>query len=417
MTLTTPTGVLPLTQGSDFVQADYGGPSGTLQNVSASWVTGSGCNASDFGGFPAGAIAVFDANSRAELCSMTTKATNAYKAGAVAVIMRVDKSIGRARALSFLDYPWYVGMPAGSPIPVLVTSYTVGTVIYNALLGGGAQPMQQGQLNISLSTSSMQMTTNISNIFCDSPQGDPSKLLIIGAHYDCVPDGPGINDNGSGVASLLEIVRAWFKYFSLNDARVVNKVRFAWWAAEELGLIGSFNYVKSLRDSGELNHVLMNLNMDMLGAPNGYPQILGLAGSSSTYNISIVNGTNYITQVLANSIQSPIGGGGPLWNYSAFGGGSDYWAFMSYGVPVGALSGGANDDIDEALAVRYGLLQNVPEDPCYHEACDTLSSVNVDLVITMAKTAGYTMETLATTPNLSQLFRSGQPPTSKQDGV
>ena len=61
---------------------------------------------------------------------------------------------------------------------------------------------------------------------------------MAGAHLDSVPEGPGINDNGSGVAAVLETAVQLG-----NSPKVHNAVRFGFWGAEELGLIGSRNYV------------------------------------------------------------------------------------------------------------------------------------------------------------------------------
>lgn len=402
LTLSNPSGPLTLAHGIDFVQADYGGPTQSITFGKTFYTSGSGCNLTDFTGMPAGSVVLMDAGYRLNQCLMATKAQNAAQAGASAIIMRVDQIIGRAAMLPLMSYPWYIGMPAGSPIPVLITSYTMGTVIFNS--------QSDPTFNVSLSTNSTQVTVSVTNTFCDTPQGDASKMIVLGAHYDSVPEGPGVNDNGSGSASLIEVVRAWFQYFpDRNDSRVVNKVRFAWWAAEELGLIGSFNWVKYAYDTGYLNNVILGMNCDMLGSPNGYPQIHGLSVSSFQINSSLVNGTNYLSDVLAKSMESSLGGNTPLWNYTAFAPNSDYWPFLAYGVPAGGLATGAADEITPELAARYGkLLINVQEDPCYHQACDTTASISMDLVATMSRTAGYAIQQLATTANLALLVNSYQ---------
>ena len=71
--------------------------------------------------------------------------------------------------------------------------------------------------------------------------GATSDVVVVGAHLDSVPDGPGINDNGSGVAAVLETA------VQLGSSpEVKNAVRFALWGAEELGTVGSTKYIESL---------------------------------------------------------------------------------------------------------------------------------------------------------------------------
>ena len=69
--------------------------------------------------------------------------------------------------------------------------------------------------------------------------------MMAGAHLDSVAEGPGINDNGSGSSALLEVAEQMAKL------KLPNKLRFAWWGAEEAGLVGSNFYVASL-DAEEL---------------------------------------------------------------------------------------------------------------------------------------------------------------------
>ena len=100
------------------------------------------------------------------------------------------------------------------------------------------------------------------NIIAETPGGDPTNVVVVGSHLDSVPEGPGINDNGTGSAFNLEL--------ALQMAKMqapANKVRFAWWGAEEEGLLGSTDYVPGLSDAA-FENIEMNLNFDMLGSPN-----------------------------------------------------------------------------------------------------------------------------------------------------
>ena len=86
---------------------------------------------------------------------------------------------------------------------------------------------------------------------------------MLGAHLDSVAAGPGINDNGSGTAALLEIAEQLAK----KRVRLTNQVAFAFWGAEENGLVGSTYFVEHLSPAQKAR-VMANLNFDMLASPN-----------------------------------------------------------------------------------------------------------------------------------------------------
>ena len=76
----------------------------------------------------------------------------------------------------------------------------------------------------------------------DLPGRSRGGAVLLGAHLDSVANGPGINDNGSGSALVLEIARQ-ARRLGVRPAR---GLRFAFWGAEELGLVGSTAYVQQL---------------------------------------------------------------------------------------------------------------------------------------------------------------------------
>ena len=82
------------------------------------------------------------------------------------------------------------------------------------------------------------------NVIAQTKTGSTSNVVMVGAHLDSVPEGPGINDNGSGVAAVLETALQLGSSPEVNNA-----VRFGFWGAEELGLLGSNNYVAIARPS------------------------------------------------------------------------------------------------------------------------------------------------------------------------
>ena len=101
-------------------------------------------------------------------------------------------------------------------------------------------------------------------MIADSPRGDPDRTIVMGAHLDSVQEGPGINDNGSGSSTILEIAEQVAK---LRD-KPRNRMRFAFWGAEEAGLVGSTAYVNELVGNGKISEIEANLNFDMVGSPN-----------------------------------------------------------------------------------------------------------------------------------------------------
>ena len=94
------------------------------------------------------------------------------------------------------------------------------------------------------------------NILADTLEGPNEDIIVVGSHLDSVPAGPGINDNGSGSSVNLELAIQMAKL----KHQLKQKVRFAWWAAEEFGLIGSTRYVAMLNETDQLHTIALNLN-------------------------------------------------------------------------------------------------------------------------------------------------------------
>ncbi|EAT84112.2 hypothetical protein SNOG_08944 [Parastagonospora nodorum SN15] len=176
------------------------------------------------------------------------------------------------------------------------------------------------------------------NVFSETVDGDPNNVVMLGAHLDSVQAGPGINDDGSGSTLILEIKRALEKF------RVKNKVRFAWWGAEENGLLGSKYYNLN---ASEANKILTYLNFDMVS--KGYFGVFD--GDGSSFNLSGAPGSAAIEKLFAEHFTK----NGVNVTAARFTGGSDYQSFMNIGKPVGGLHTGTGVD----------------QDPCYHQACDT----------------------------------------------
>ncbi|EDU46237.1 leupeptin-inactivating enzyme 1 precursor [Pyrenophora tritici-repentis] len=202
------------------------------------------------------------------------------------------------------------------------------------------------------------------NVFTETKDGDPTNVIMLGAHLDSVQAGAGINDDGSGSTLILEIAKA------LRRFNVKNKVRFAWWGAEENGLLGSKYYTQNLLPS-EANNILTYLNFDMVS--RGYFGVFD--GDGSSFNLSGAAGSAAIEQLFVKHFEKE---GVPV-TPARFTGGSDYQSFMNIGKPVGGLHTGTG----------------VAQDPCYHQACDTIDNPNPETLTINAKAAAHVLSILA----------------------
>ncbi|MDT5130405.1 MAG: hypothetical protein QOH54_6049, partial [Mycobacterium sp.] len=208
------------------------------------------------------------------------------------------------------------------------------------------------------------------NVVAQTKTGSTSDVVMAGAHLDSVPEGPGINDNGSGVAAVLETA------VQLGSSPPVrNAVRFAFWGAEELGLLGSTKYVETL-DVEALKDIALYLNFDMLASPNpGYFTYDGdqSAPPSADGGVPRVpEGSAGIERTLA----AYLDGAGKAPEDTDFNGRSDYDAFTQAGIPAGGLFAGAEENKTVEQAQRWGGQADQPFDPNYHKKSDTLEHID-----------------------------------------
>ena len=199
------------------------------------------------------------------------------------------------------------------------------------------------------------------NVIAETPGGDPNRTVVIGAHLDSVPAGPGINDNGSGSGGILEIAEV----YSAQNRTPRNKLRFMWYGAEEFGLIGSTKYVEELSQS-EKDDILAMLNFDMIGSPNYARYVYDGDG---TIGPEGPTGSGLIEDVFVDYFASQ----GLFNEPTAFDGRSDYGPFIADGIPAGGLFTGAEQPKTAAQVAQYGGIVDAQLDPCYHVACDTFA--------------------------------------------
>ena len=224
------------------------------------------------------------------------------------------------------------------------------------------------------------------NILADTG-GSAENTVVVGGHLDSVREGPGINDNGSGVAAIIEIAK-WMKETGFTP---VNRVRFAFWGGEEDGLYGSQHYVDEL-SKAEKAQTAANLNVDMMASPNGVRSIHD--GDGSDFGHAGPNGSKQIEEVFFRFFQDnslPA-------ETTPFDGGSDYDAFLQAGIPGGGLFSGDVEKKTKAQVQSYGGVAGKKLDSCYHEACDTLSNTDADLLKEMSGALAYATTSYALAP-------------------
>ncbi len=193
------------------------------------------------------------------------------------------------------------------------------------------------------------------NLIADWPGGDPNKVVMAGAHLDSVAEGPGINDNGSGSAGILETAMA----VSRAKLKPEKHLRFGWWGAEELGIVGSKHYVRQLSE-GDLSKFSGYLNFDMIGSPNpGYFVYDDDPGIESVFKDWFA-GKKVPTEIETEGD-----------------GRSDHAAFKDAGVPVGGLFTGASNEMSSDQAKKWHGKAGEPFDRCYHSSCDASSGINM----------------------------------------
>ncbi|MGW5865862.1 M28 family metallopeptidase [Streptomyces sp. NPDC055239] len=216
----------------------------------------------------------------------------------------------------------------------------------------------KGKLDEAGFTTSLQEFTSNGktgyNLIADWPGGDADQVVMAGSHLDSVGEGPGINDNGSGSAAILETALTVAK----EQYKPTKHLRFAWWGAEELGLVGSSHYVDKL-PAGERSKIKDYLNFDMIGSPNpGYFVYDDDPTIEKTFK-DYYGGLNLATE--------PDEEGD---------GRSDHAPFKDAGVPVGGLFSGADYEKTAEQAQNWGGTAGEPFDKCYHSACDTESNID-----------------------------------------
>ncbi len=396
------------TEGSDFVTLTYSGSGEVTAAVIAVDLTvpspapntsTSGCEPVDFAGFPAGTIALLQRGT----CTFRIKADNAAAAGAAGVILFNEGTPDRTGLLAGT-----LGEPLAS-LPVVGTTFALGDSLRNGVANGPTG------VTVRLQTDTIAETRTTRNVIAETPDGDPNHVVVVGAHLDSVGRGPGIQDNGSGTATTLEIAEV----MGQRKVDTTNKVRFMWYGAEELGLIGSTRYVESL-DQAERDRIELMLNFDMVGSPNFVRLVYD--GNNSGFPVGPgvepgPAGSGAIEQVFLDYFASQRLAVEP----TPFDGRSDYRQFIAAGIPAGGLFSGADGIKTVEQVAVYGGTAGMAYDPCYHQACDTFDNINLTALDQLSDAAAHAVLTFAlrdfaVNPLVDPPVQTSMPPPSARGG-
>ncbi|MEB3984084.1 M28 family metallopeptidase [Mycobacterium sp. 663a-19] len=305
-----------------------------------------GCKPADYDGLAVqGAVVLVDRGA----CPFSQKEDAAAQRGAVAMIVadNVDEQ----------QMGGTLGANTEVKIPVVGVTKSVGVQLR----------LQPGRATIKLNAHIQSFKAR--NVIAQTKTGSPTDVVMAGAHLDSVPEGPGINDDGSGVAAVLETAVQLG-----NSPQVRNAVRFGFWGAEELGLIGSRNYVESL-DLDALKNIALYLNFDMLASPNpGYFTYDGdqsLPADARGQPV-VPEGSAGIERTFVAYLKSA----GKTAQDTSFDGRSDYDGFTLAGIPAGGLFSGAENKKSGEQAKLWGGTADEPFDPNYHKKTDTLDHID-----------------------------------------
>ena len=348
-------------------------------NLTPPRASSSGCEPADFAAADwSGAADV--ALVQRGTCNFGTKARNAQTAGAEAVVIFNQGNTPDREGLIVADATSLDdGTVVSHDIPVVGASFADGA----ALAAPGSAAFVEVR--------PPEVRTDY-NVLAEKRGRNNSNVVMAGAHLDSVTEGPGINDNGSGSSALLETA------LLMDGVRPQNTLRFAWWAAEEIGLVGSTDYVEGLSQA-ERDRIALYLNYDMVGSSNYI--FMALDSDESTFpapdGVPIPAGSTAIED-LFESYYTMVG---EPYEDAVFSGRSDYQAFIANGIPSGGLFTGAEVVKTEEQAIIWGGFTGEQFDPCYHEVCDTLGNhdrraleVNSDLIAFAQLTYAFSTESV-----------------------
>ncbi|KAK6349048.1 hypothetical protein TWF730_009808 [Orbilia blumenaviensis] len=303
-------------------------------------VANDGCSESDFGADVKGAIALIERGN----CSFGQKSENAGKAGAIAAVV-------------YNNEPGSLSGTLGTPQEHHIATFGIDRDHALPVL----EKLKAGkEVDGSAYIDSVVNVIRTKNVIAQTVLGDQDNCVMLGGHSDSVEEGPGVNDDGSGSMTLLEVAVQLTK-FSVN-----NCVRFAWWSGEEEGLLGSTWYAEHLSPE-ENKKIRLFMDYDMLASVNFAYQI---------YNATDAEGDPKGSEDLRNFYIEGYKGLGVNYTFIPFDGRSDYVGFIEAGIPAGGVATGAEGIKTPEEVEMFGGKAGEWYDPCYHQLCDDLTNLD-----------------------------------------
>ncbi|MFE0172852.1 M28 family metallopeptidase [Streptomyces sp. NPDC059002] len=312
-------------------------------------------------------------------CTYAEKEAAAAQAGAAGILV-YNHSGDKPAAGS-------VGDPSQAHIPAAGLSKADGEKL--------AEDLAKGEVEVNLDVATTTTHRKTRNVIAETRGGRADQVVALGAHLDSVPEGPGINDNGSGSAGLIEVAQKLAKATD-GGKKLTHKVRFAWWSAEEIGLLGSEHYVKQL-SAKQQKDIKLYLNFDMIASPN--PAWLTYDGDDSDKE-GAGPGPAGSAQI-EKLIEKYLGKHGIQTEGYDFDGRSDYGPFIAVGIPAGGTYTGAEEIKTPEQAAKWGGTAGVAFDPNYHGPGDTLKNIdikafdlNIDVIANAVGTYAHDLSSL-----------------------
>ncbi|MFD6972659.1 M28 family metallopeptidase [Streptomyces sp. NPDC059979] len=334
---------------------------GVTAPVAVAPVDADGTNGCEPGDFAAGAFTGKIALVKRGGCTFAAKQANAAAAGAVGAII-YNNTAGALNGT--------IGDPTAGKVPTGGVTQEEGEKL--------AADAASGPVEVTLDIRELRENRKTYNVIAETRGGDENNTVFLGAHLDSVAAGPGINDNGSGSAGILQVAQR----LASNQSKIKNKVKFAWWSAEEFGLLGSEAYVAGLTDE-QKKQIKLYLNFDMIGSPNAAYFVYDGDDSDATGAGPGPEGSAQLERGITDFLDSkkiPHEG-------TDFSGRSDYGPFIAVGIPSGGTFTGAEGIKTPEQAAKFGGQAGVAYDVNYHGKGDDITNIdhkaldiNVDVI-------------------------------------
>lgn len=326
--------------GADFLTLHYSGAGDVTGRVQV--IRRGGCARSHYRRFRRGSIAIMVAAT----CTFNRAARLAKRAGARAILLA-----------DFTDGPPTLGSLGRPGVGLPVLSVRMPILVRMAV--------RRPRIHVRVQTIEERRVTQ--NVIAELPGTQPAAVVMAGGHMDSIPRGPGINDNGSGVTALIEAGRRL-----AQRPRGRATVRLAFWAAHENGLFGSATYLRRL-PRAERRRIRAYLNIDMVGSPNGVPEIYA---TSRRIRSTLARHLPGAGRTSADSL-------------------SDHTPFMNRGIAIGGIYTGSLEPKFRRQARRWGGEFGKERDACYHQPCDDVDNVNLRLLSLSANATANALGDLA----------------------